>query len=139
MQRPDGDELNKLLEATNLIASRFDQPTLYTDSNQPSSQAYSQTRTRPNVGKNEKEADRAISNADEPKARREASTDLSSHCHVSIAWTLSQPLEGMKRRTDNFMVGREMGNDLNIDAVKVKVGNAVTSIQLSTKTNSALM
>lgn len=58
--------------------------------------------------------------------------DASSHFHVSIAWSLARPLE-----ESITWLGSRSDEDFNfcftVSSVKVKIGNAVTALALSSK------
>ena len=57
-----------------------------------------------------------------------------SHCfHISIAWTLEQPTDGMRERLVDWQEGRDQHLGLEVSAVKAKIGNTVTSFPLTTK------
>lgn len=59
--------------------------------------------------------------------------DVSSHFHISIGWTLDPPSTGLVERTKSTSLGDIMTLQIPVNAVKVKIGNAINVISLPTK------
>lgn len=62
----------------------------------------------------------------------ESLEDMSSHFHVSIGWNLGPPQGDFVDRVKTMSHNQESMN-INVSAVKVKIGNTITSIPLSVK------
>lgn len=139
LERPANDGLNKLLDASNAIAETFDQPPLYTNVDSPSSTRIPQKRGRRD---NNAVSPNGIWQA-RGKERAEKSaipdSDISSCFHISIGWSLEGPEENAK--LEEIFEDQNIGVTLNIDAVKVKIGNAVivTSLSSGSDTSSRIL
>ncbi|KAL8867211.1 MAG: hypothetical protein Q9174_005809 [Haloplaca sp. 1 TL-2023] len=105
---PSNEGLHRLLEASNRVAQQFKQPTLYT-------QHVDSSRV-PN------------------SAIRYPSKTCSGEAipfHVSMGWTLQRPVECHFDEKFQSKVAVHAGSlSLNVQTVKVKIGNNVTSISL---------
>lgn len=109
LARPEGDQLNDLLQLCNKVATEYDQPRLYDTPNfEPSTPSVDQ-------GSND-------------------GFDRSSAFHISIAWTLVPPSQ------DLIEAAIQWSNDtidaFTVEDIKVKIGNAVTSVPLKAKMKS---
>ena len=57
--------------------------------------------------------------------------DLSSCFHISIAWTLDKPSAPMQQSLEDLVKDKdEFHLKLDVDAIKTKIGNTVTSNSL---------
>lgn len=63
--------------------------------------------------------------------------DLSSCFHISVAWTLDQPSDAMRKTLEGLMEGSNMRLGFKVSTVKAKVGNAVTSWLLAARTETS--
>lgn len=126
VSKPDGDGLNKLLAVCNETAESYSQPPLY---------ASPETRSLPSKSYEKVGKYRPESSSSQPKAR--GVEDFSAAFHFSIGWTLENPLTGSTEQLKE-VVGNKMSEafgtvSIDVNAVKVKVGNVVTSISLTGK------
>lgn len=125
--KPDGDELNKLLAVCNDVAESQGLPTLYARS--PNS---ANNRTRGVMRNDVRKGNPQVH--DEPESAEEMHVDVTDRFHVSVAWTLDDPLQNGKRFGAAEISGYDVkAQDLDsfsvsVGAVKVKFGNNVTSI-----------
>lgn len=110
LERPSGDELNRLLDICNQLVASHGLPQLYTRSNSSSPKPTSSDRF-----------------------------------HFSLAWTVQGPIDPTKTVERVNLQGDAARSALGLrptfQAVKIKVGNAVTSVALdarSIKTESVL-
>ena len=62
---------------------------------------------------------------------KSASDDFSSHFHISIGWSLAEPSDEELERTRSADISHVLSKAISFDAVKVKIGNAITVIPLS--------
>ena len=104
LDKPEGDELNRLLDTINNVAVRFGQPKLYDDIH-PKTKKRAQTIDPPN--------------------------DFSSNFHISIAWSISAPDVTGNIGLDKAPLN---GLSINFDSIKAKIGNGVFNIPLTSET-----
>ncbi|KAL8781091.1 MAG: hypothetical protein Q9213_006173 [Squamulea squamosa] len=130
IKKPPGDELNKLLRASNGVARRHGQPSLYVP----------QDALRAPVavhGKYHTSWKRRISVADPLKPEADdfgnASTwqeeDMSAYFHLSIGWTLEEPAESRNEISACLSSQIATKLELAIESVKAKIGNSVVDEQ----------
>ena len=129
LERPPQDVLNKLLHLSNQTVSDFGQPPLYTDSLQSSAGGRSRKRQAGNRGRS-KETTRVSSSLS--RSGPSNYIDVSSSFHISIGWTLGAPTQGLKERLNTTGVDFE-ALKVDVNTVKVKIGNSITAISLATK------
>jgi U6 snRNA phosphodiesterase len=126
VRRPDGNGLNKLLAVCNETVEDFSQPPLYASSETGSLSSKSYGK----VGKYRPKGSNST-----PKAKEVG--DFSAAFHFSIGWTLENPRTGSTEQLKvvvNNKMSEVLGTvSIGVNAVKVKVGNAVTSINLTAK------
>jgi U6 snRNA phosphodiesterase len=126
VRRPDGNGLNKLLAVCNETVQDFSQPPLY---------ASSETRSlsSKSYGKAGKSGPKGSNST--PKAKEVG--DFSTAFHFSIGWTLENPRTGsaeqLKLAVNNKMSEALGTVSIGVNAVKVKVGNVVISVNLTAK------
>lgn len=122
--RPDGNGLNQLLQVCNEAVEEFSQPPLYA-----SPRISSKTQRRV------KECDARSSNS--MKMQGKEVEDFSAAFHISIGWALedyhAKCTERLKTIASDKMFESIKGISINVNAIKVKVGNVVTSIYLIAK------
>ncbi|KAK2741891.1 poly(U)-specific 3'-to-5' RNA exonuclease [Myotisia sp. PD_48] len=105
--RPPNDELNRLLDLSNIVLAQFNQTPLYNDAARHQSNSLKHGNT-----------ESSFSRASRP--------DCSNHFHISIAWSLMEPSAKQKESLSLL--------DLNLSEievffknVKIKIGNHIHS------------
>jgi len=139
LEKPTNDGLNKLLRTSNAVAEAFGQPPLYTDVHPSSTTSFPLKRgLRDNNGGKLNGVRQASGNE---KAGKSAipTPKISSCFHISIGWSLEGPEE--ETELEYILKKQDISGTLSIDAVKVKIGNAVTVLPLSSSldTSSAIL
>jgi U6 snRNA phosphodiesterase len=127
LQKPEGDELNRLLTVCNETVEDYSQPLLYA-SPRPASEQSSKANAPP----------KRLGQKKMSSSPREGDIlDFSSAFHVSIGWTLEQPSSYVtditKATTKDTIFESLKTVSIKVDTLKVKVGNIVTSIPLAPK------
>jgi U6 snRNA phosphodiesterase len=133
---PTKNELNRLLWASNRVVMSFGQAPLYAPEDHPSAKIQ-----RGNAGGRSRglRGGRGFSKGPtRVNTKDEAQFDCSSHFHVSLGWSLEEPSLEMVNRTKSAAIlamVKTLTTELvtGFEAVKVKVGNAVTVVPLPTK------
>jgi U6 snRNA phosphodiesterase len=127
LQRPEEDELNKLLMVCNRVVEDYSQPPLYA---QPISASQHSSMIKPRPKRLEK--DGRI-----PLSRNGDTVDFSSAFHISIGWALEQPSSSMmnlaKSTFNDTIFDSLKAISVKVAMIKVKVGNVVTNISLVPK------
>ncbi|KAK5135359.1 hypothetical protein LTR08_005301 [Meristemomyces frigidus] len=123
LQRPENDELTKLLSASNYVAKTFQQPLLY------------QEDSRSSKGSG------AI-------AKQNARLDEAGKFHISIAWSLDRPASidgpsgndcGQRGAAESVTFATLLGGlDIAFAVVKVRIGQDVTTVSLLAARRKAL-
>lgn len=119
LERPDQDELNRLLNACNDTARSFGLGALYE--------------------RDEFCAESARSAAGHKQKSNSKDGDRSDRFHISLAWTLEAPsaeyIDPLSDPQIARFVQESITDSLSVkfDVVKVKIGNAVHSLKLNTK------
>ncbi|KAH1940796.1 hypothetical protein KXV59_002260 [Aspergillus fumigatus] len=109
--KPTNDNLNRLLSLSNRSLAHFGQPSLYAGN--PASPVH-------RLGRHE-------------NIKPHTQPEELSHCfHVSLAWSLIEPTTEQKERIDAVDIRRLRILSIHFDCVKVKIGNNISSIPLST-------
>lgn len=109
LARPEGDQLNDLLQLCNKVATEYDQPRLYDTPNlEPSTPSLDQ--------------------------RSKDGSDRSSAFHISIAWTLVPPSQGLVEAAMQW--SDDCIEAFTVEDIKVKIGNSVTSVPLKARMKS---
>ena len=133
--RPGNDGLSKLLRTTNKAVETFGQPPLYSPAQVQGPRAIKSIRaprgSRPMRGPRVHAVTRSKDRS--PPRQDPNDEDLSSYFHISIGWTLNPPSTDLTDRTRSTVLRDIMVLQIPVNAVKVKIGNNVTSIQLPTK------
>jgi len=129
LAKPAGNSLNVLLWASNQTAVEFSQPPLYTTPELQLPENQRKPRRSLERGK--------TSTPSRPKLLFNGQSDCSTCFHISIAWSLGAPSENLSASTMALDMGGLANMRLVVSNVKAKVGNAVTSIPLPTKTVNA--
>lgn len=128
LARPGGDQLNRLLQACNLVAAASGLPLLYAPP--PSPPPPSPAR----VGV-VRRGSRA-SGAGGLRGRGSGGgvlviQDFSDSFHVSIGWCLERPSDEMLESVETVGEGDVRALSVHVQAIKAKVGNVVTSFPLA--------
>jgi hypothetical protein len=127
LQRPEENELNRLLAVCNRIVEDYSQPPLYASSGSTSQQS-----PKPNALPN-----RHGQNSMSSSSRTREDLDFSSAFHISIGWALEQPSSYVidtTKATINDTVFKSLNTvSVKVDTLKIKVGNIITSIHLAQK------
>lgn len=129
VQKPERDELNRLLKASNDAAATLGLPPLYTNGGF----AAGGGRDDGSVGKFQKPT--------QIRGRQVEQRDCSDAFHISIAWSLEAPEEELRDpMTQGEVVAileRETSKiQVSFEVVKVKIGNAVHSLSLATRNDA---
>jgi len=122
--RPPHNELNKLLDACNKAARSINQPMLYMPNEEEIPMAAS---------KKQKRQQTRVDDETMIHAKSSPIPDCSDSFHISLAWSLApQELdeEAFLNKTAKDVL---KALSTSFDVVKVKIGNAIKSIPLSTR------
>jgi hypothetical protein len=139
LERPANDGLNKLLRTSNAVAEAFGQPLLYTDVYPSSTTSFSLKRGRRHNNGASLHGIRQARGNERAEKSAIPTPDISSCFHISIGWSLEGP--GEEAKLEDIFKEQDIGGALSIDAVKVKIGNTVTVLPLSSSldTSSAIL
>ncbi|KAH8682423.1 U6 snRNA phosphodiesterase Usb1 [Xylariales sp. PMI_506] len=130
----DNIELATLLHRSNAVAKAFDQPALYAFATVKESAPPSSGSPAPASATTES---KPVKDDDSTTTSAAATTrtDVESAFHISLAWSFSAPTPELSRVTSEvcsspaLLAGiQEMR--VNVDGVKVKIGNVVTHLEL---------
>ena len=135
LEKAPQNGLNKLLHLLNQTVTDYGQPPLYTDSLQTPVDGQSRKRQAGNVGRR-KETRRAASSFSISGMRTHIDMDMSSSFHISIGWTLGAPPQGLRERLDSTGIDLQ-AIKLDVNTVKVKIGNGITAISLANKIDNS--
>ena len=108
LSRPEGLELSQLLSICNDVARRFDLPQLYQDVVDPDPDTRGQR----------------------PRDKTDAMIDHSEAFHISIAWSLIEPNDRVRRQLADTADGRLEHLKVSFSLLKLKIGNAVIDLPL---------
>lgn len=123
--------LNKLLHLSNQTITDFGQPPLYIDLLQYSANRQSRERQAGNRGRSKQFAKAAVSSST-TRSGPSKDIDMSSSFHISIGWTLGAPAQRLRERLSTIGIDfRSLKVDVN--TVKVKIGNGITAVSLAKK------
>lgn len=135
LEKAPQNGLNKLLHLSNRTVTEFGQPSLYTDSLQSSLDGHSRKRQAGNVGRSNKITG-AAGSASTSHSGPSNHIDMISSFHISIGWTLDAPSQGLRDIVNTTGIDfRDIKVDVN--TVKVKIGNGITAISLGTKIDNS--
>ncbi|KAL8950743.1 MAG: hypothetical protein Q9222_003240 [Ikaeria aurantiellina] len=136
-QRSSGDELNRLLRASNMVAGDFGQPLLYV-----SQMASKELPPIPKNSASGRRGGRAKANALHGSVdihalkacHSDSYEDVSGSFHVSIGWTLEEPpTSSLNFDNEGNTVDDSLKNEFLVQVVKAKVGNATMVVELGSK------
>ena len=134
VQKPSGDELNKLLRISNETAKAFKQPPLYTEKISSATNDGSR-KLGQSILAGTKALGEALSpnppSLDGPSSNKEP--DMSSSFHISIGWTLNAPSRDIMLRLNAVVEKMTTDFEVSVNMVKVKIGNGITAVSLSSK------
>jgi hypothetical protein len=127
IEKPPGDELNKLLEACNKASARCGFPGLYTggQGDGPMEKDGSDRATK------RRKSNRSI-NASRPNGpKSDVTFDYSDYFHVSIAWNLVEPAPPSIEVAHSMDVSESVRSlRIPFNTVKARIGNTVHNIHL---------
>jgi hypothetical protein len=130
LEKPERDELNRLLNVCNEVAEKCGHPALYTgglgdgpmDVNYPST--------------NIKRRRKSVQQLNEEEVGKPSLVDRTENFHVSIAWNLAEPDPNWLTLVRNINMTSYKGLTMtSFDAVKAKIGNVVNSIDLGMRSS----
>lgn len=130
--KPRDDSLNKLLHISNAVAQAYGQPPLYTDHLTDSTRSLKRRKKIGETSGNNNSSPQRVSNGTDI-GNKISRDDMSSHFHISIGWLLVQPLKEVEEKLESLGTQRFSDYTLKVNAIKVKIGNAVTTISLLSK------
>ena len=131
VNRPECNTLNKLLQVSNAAAAAFQQQLLYANAQNMGSEIHEQERSRKLSDSRRATKGTAVG------LHSNTGDDLSSCFHISIAWTLDEPSASMQQSLEDLVGDEHFHLKLDVDAIKTKIGNAVTNTQLAIKQSSS--
>lgn len=135
MEKPPGDELNKLLRASNRVARSFEQPHLYTRQESLTATSLMDRKKGQSLFSRGKRAGMLGAKSRVSSQSSAMDEDASDHFHISIGWTLDKPYEDSSDAADVGIDEQAMLKlSVAVRTVKVKVGNGIVSIPLWAKT-----
>lgn len=135
LEKAPQNGLNRLLHLSNKVVKDVGQPVLYADP-QASSFAGPPRKRMQGRERGPREAREGISLGPSDDAVTSDDVDLSSSFHVSIGWILGSPWQDLLGNLNDHGRGLE-GIKINVNTVKVKVGNSITAIPLESKIETA--
>ena len=128
LERAPQNGLNKLLHLSNRTVVGFGQPSLYTDSS-----VNGQTwRSQAVIVSRSKRAKGGPSSSSISRSGASSDVDMSSSFHISIGWTLDAPTQDMRQKLNTTGVNFE-AIKIEVNTVKVKIGNGITAVSLASK------
>lgn len=123
MNKPQNDDLNRLLRISNQSLAVFEQPPLYDTADQTPNR----DKSRGRAGGRSRGGPIRESVAAKPE-------DCSECFHISIAWSLTKPSAEENERLKSMDLNGLRDVEILFDSVKVKIGNNVHKLPLSTTT-----
>ena len=135
LEKAPQNGLNKLLHVSNQTVTNFGQAPLYTNMLQDSHDGQSRKRQAANRGRS-KETMRVTASSSMSHSGLSNDNDMSSSFHVSIGWTLGDPTQDVNERLNTN--GIDFHNlKVDVNTVKVKIGNGITAVSLALKIDSS--
>ncbi len=131
LEKAPQNGLNKLLHLSNQTVLDFGQPSLYTVLPQSSVDGHTRKRQAGNVGYSKNTTEAAVSSSMSHSGPLD-DMDMSSSFHISIGWTLGAPRQDLRERLHATGVDFQ-GIKIDVNTVKVKIGNGITAIPFTTK------
>ncbi|KAF2648750.1 hypothetical protein K491DRAFT_698667 [Lophiostoma macrostomum CBS 122681] len=132
VERPEHDDLNRLLEACNAASEKCGHPGLYTG-------GMGDGPMERNISKGRAKRRKSSGRADDlPSRSSEERADRTDNFHISIAWGLIEPAPEWIDLVKHFAVNEMVGPpSAPFDVVKTRIGNTVYSIQLTSRSASS--
>ena len=134
IRKPPGDELNRLLRASNRVAQKYDKPCLYLPQD---SLAAPVTVNRREPSTEKHGGSNTVSSTSEVGLGEPYShtyDDMSAHFHISIGWTLEEPVANLGEAIVDKGSQGAIKLELAIETVKARIGNGVVVLPLAPKT-----
>ena len=136
VKRPPGEQLNKLLRASNRVAQTFNQPCLYVPQKSPA--ALVAKKRRRSLANKHRGSNATSAFPEEHVEETQASygvEDMSDHFHISIGWTLQNIEEESGEIARDVGTQKSIDLEIPIETVKVKIGNGIVVLPLASKTS----
>ena len=124
LEKAPQNGLNKLLHLSNQTVVSFGQPSLYTDLSVGDSQVGIVSRS--------KKAKGGPSSSSIGRSGTSSDVDMSSRFHISIGWTLNAPTQDVRQILNTTGISFQ-AIKVEVNTVKVKIGNGITGISLANK------
>ena len=134
LERDKGDSLNKLLWVSNRTVKEYGQLGLYEKQLPPSADRQMPDRKQRRVGRQGGDRNHMPKGVDlDENVGRSEVADSSRQFHVSIAWTLASPNVEEQAPDVGLSEGasEKRGLEVNVEVVKVKIGNNIKSVALA--------
>lgn len=134
IKKPPNNELNRLLQGANDAVTAFGQPPLYA---QPESQPFVPAQAFTTKTRHPKP--KFLTNKS-PFVSQTPTIDQSLNFHISIGWSLGSPSAEKSSITPSKYqpdVQNPPEFQFQVKAIKLKIGNSVTSISLLSKTETS--
>lgn len=135
LERAPQDGLNKLLHISNQTVTSFGQVPLYTNSLDDSHDGQPRKRQVANAGR-PKRTTRVPVTSSTNQSRGSSDIDMPSCFHVSIGWTLGVPTQDLNDRLNTTGIHSQTLK-VDVNTVKIKIGNAITAVSLEPKIDSS--
>lgn len=127
INKPESNDLNRLLRISNQSLAVLGQPSLYDTPDKTPDREKSRNRGRGSGRGGGRGGPTREPIATNPE-------DHSERFHISIAWRLTKPSVEENERIRNIDLDGLRDIEILFDSVKVKIGNNVLRLPLSTKT-----
>ena len=132
INRPEKNELNRLLQVSNQTATDFGQASLYAAAPRAANGIRGRGRGHhPRAGRGRGSSHATHRRLQSPQLP--PIPDESSSFHISIAWSLKPPAAELQATLKAVAASELVTLSIGVDSVKVKIGNNVSISRLSTK------
>ncbi|KAI4259811.1 MAG: hypothetical protein L6R42_004394 [Xanthoria sp. 1 TBL-2021] len=130
VKKPPGDQMNKLLRASNRVAQNLNKPCLYVPQNSPAAPVA--VHGRHSSSKKHRGSKPSFSYSEDVQGPdSQVYEDMSDHFHISIGWTLQDPKGNSGADTVGIGSQGAIKLELAIETVKAKIGNAIVVLPLA--------
>lgn len=136
VKKPPGDQLNKLLQASNLAAQTLNQPRLYVTQDSPAAPVAKNMR-RSSANKQRGSKAKSVTFEEqvvEKSGSQSHEEDMSDRFHISIGWTLQNPEGKSGEVVGDVGTNSSIELEIPIETVKVKIGNGIVVLPLASIT-----
>lgn len=133
IKKPPNNELNRLLQVTNDVVTAFGQSPLYVQ-HEPQAIFPPISARNSTTDKKKRQEAKLSSKYKESPLKPSPKFDMSLNFHISIGWALDAPSEGSNMGGTTKVDNQMSKFQLQVKALKLKIGNSVTSISLLSKT-----